>query len=304
MNRFRVFGLTVFLVAILTSVNAQDTVVLAVEPKDTSWKFDGLTTVNVSQVSLKNWNGGGQSALSVTTLGSLHLLHTGERTRWENTMNLAYGIQQQDKQRSRKTDDKIEFLSSYGQKAFGNWYYSAAAQFRTQFSPGYNYPNDSVKISDFLAPGYVQLSIGLENKVNSCFTISLSPATAKYTIVQDDGLSAAGAFGVDPGRRLRQEYGGSARVLLNCLLMENINFTGQLDLFSNYSENPQNVDVNLQTLISLKVNKFITTSISANLIYDDDIRIKEDLNGDGLFETNGPRAQFKEVFNLGIQYAF
>lgn len=290
-------------------VKAQDTtlVLLITDSaiKDTSrWSLEGLTTLNFSQVALSNWNGGGQSALSGTSLVNAKLQYKGERTVFENTLNLAFGIQRLDQLKTMKTDDKLEFLSSYGRQAFGKWYYTTTAAFRSQFAPGYNYPNDSVVISRFLAPGYVQIAIGLENKVNDCLAIFISPLTAKYTIVRDDSLSAQGAFGVDPGKQLREEYGASARVIFNCQLAENISYSTQLDLFSNYAEKPGNVDVNWTNLLSFKVNRFITTSISTSLVYDDDVTIKVDKNGDGVLEVNGPRTQFKEVFNFGLQYKF
>ncbi len=303
-------GLIVLLVLLgLNRVDAQDTTVVIVItdtiPEDTSrWSLNGLSTFNFSQVSLNNWNGGGQSAISGTSLVNAKLTYTGEKTLFENTLNLAFGLQRLDQQQTIKTDDKIEFLTSYGRAAFGKWYYTTTAGFRSQFAPGYNYPNDSTIISRFLAPGYVTISVGLENKIRDCFTVFISPVSAKFTIVQDDSLSAQGAFGVDKGKRLREEYGGSVRVIFSCPIVENVNFSTQLDLFSNYAENPQNVDVNWTNLLSFKVNRFITTSISTSLVYDDDVTIKVDKDQDGTLDIDGPRTQFKEVFNFGLQYKF
>ncbi|HEX4887386.1 MAG TPA: DUF3078 domain-containing protein [Luteibaculaceae bacterium] len=268
------------------------------------WSFNGVGAFNFSQVALSNWNGGGQSAVSGTSLLNLNLNRVGKRTSFTNILNLAYGLQRLEGQNTRKTDDKIDFLSTYGVAAFNKWYYTSSINFRSQFAPGFNFPNDSVRISNWLAPGYLTGSIGLENKVSDQFTIFISPVTAKYTIVRDSALSAQGAFGVDPGRMLREEYGGSFRMNLTSKVMENVSFTTQLDLFSNYSENPQNVDVNWTTLVTFKVNKYINTSISTTLVYDDDVVIKQDKNNDGALEVNGPRTQFKEIFNFGLQYKF
>ncbi|MES2628671.1 MAG: DUF3078 domain-containing protein [Bacteroidota bacterium] len=303
-------GLVILLLIIAgVKLRAQDTTVVFVITDtlaaDTSpWKLTGLSTFNFSQVSLNNWNGGGQSAISGTSLVNAKLTYTGKKTLFENTLNAAFGLQRLQKQGTVKTDDKLEFLTTYGREAFGKWYYTVSGSFRSQFAPGYNYPNDSTVISRFLAPGYVTFGLGLENKIRDCFTIFISPISAKYTIVQDDSLSAQGAFGVDPGKRLREEYGGSARIIFSCPLIENVNFATQMDLFSNYSKNPENVDVNWTTLISFKVNRFITTSISTSLVYDDDVIIKQDKNDDGILDVEGPRTQFKEVFNFGLQYKF
>ncbi|MCK7540534.1 MAG: hypothetical protein MZV63_61400 [Marinilabiliales bacterium] len=43
------------------------------------------------------------------------------------------------------------------------------------------------------------------------FTLFLSPLTSKNTFVNDDLLSAAGAFGVEPGKKFRSELGAYAQ---------------------------------------------------------------------------------------------
>jgi len=77
-----------------------------------------------------------------------------------------------------------------------------------------------------------------------------------------------------------------------------------VDLFSNYLHNPQNIDVNWQVLINMKVNKFLSASITTHIIYDDDIMIPLDRNEDGITEGKGPRTQFKEVLGVGLSYKF
>ncbi len=78
----------------------------------------------------------------------------------------------------------------------------------------------------------------------------------------------------------------------------------KLDLFSNYLHNPQNVDVSWETIIGFKVNKYISATITTQLVYDDDVKIAVDKNGDGINESFGPRTQFKEVLGIGFSYNF
>ena len=83
--------------------------------------------------------------------------------------------------------------------------------------------------------------------------------------------------------------------------------TTKIDLFSNYASNPQNIDVFWETLIALKVNKYISVNLNTVLLYDDDIKVPVDRNGNGLFESTeepGPRVQFKEIFGVGFSYKF
>lgn len=48
-------------------------------------------------------------------------------------------------------------------------------------------------------------------------------------------------------------------------------YTGRLDLFSNYKRKPQNVDLFFTNLLVLKFNKWLGSTISVDLVYDDDV---------------------------------
>ena len=78
----------------------------------------------------------------------------------------------------------------------------------------------------------------------------------------------------------------------------------KLDIFSNYLNNPQNMDVSWETIVSFKVNKYISATLTTHLLYDDDIDIVIDSNGDGIIEATGPRTQFKQVLGIGFSYKF
>lgn len=177
-------------------------------------------------------------------------------------------------------------------------------QFKTQFTDGFDYPNDSDVISTFMAPAYLIGAIGMDYKPTKSFNAFISPITAKTTFVFDDRLSDMAAFGVDTGKHVRSEYGGYIRMIYNDqFARKTIGVTSKLDLFSNYSEKPTNIDVTWELLVTFKINKFLQASINTQLIYDDDIKtIKTDANGNKT--TSGPRVQFKEVVGLGLSYKF
>ena len=132
----------------------------------------------------------------------------------------------------------------------------------------------------------------------------IAPFTAKWTIVNDSLLSAAGAFGVDPGKFLKSEFGGYVRFIytkndFKTPFLKNIAFTTKLDLYSNYLKEPEKIDVNWEVLIAMKVNKYITINLTTNLIYDYDIKFPSDLNPAGV-----DKIQFKEIFGVGFSYKF
>lgn len=265
---------------------------------DTAWKISGETAINFSQVSLINWAAGGQSSVSGNAFFNIAANYKKGKHMWTNKAELAYGLQKLGEEGVRKTNDKLFLSTSYGYKAFRNWYYVAMLSFNTQFADGYDYPNDSVLISTFMAPAYLIGALGLEYHPDEHFSAAIMPVSAKLTVVNNDSLSAAGAYGVDPGDKARLEFGATVVVEYLQKIMENVDFDTKLRLFSSYLNNPQNIDVYWESMLNMKINKFLSANITTTLIYDDDIDITD---SDG---NTGPRTQFKEVFGLGLSYKF
>lgn len=273
-----------------------------------SWKTGGFTGLNLSQTSLTNWASGGNNSVALNGLFSMFATYKDKNNVWENTLDMGYGLLQQSTYDGvMKTDDRIEFNSKYGRQAFKNFYYAGLVNFRTQFAPGYNYPNDVDKISNFMAPGYLLTALGMNYIPNKYFNAFLSPLTGRMTFVNDKQLSDIGAFGVEKGKTLRTEFGGYARLAFSKGdfgegFFKNLTIGSKLDLFSNYLKNPQYVDVNWENLIGMKVNKYITVSLNTQLIYDFDV--KYDSNHDQNLDGEKARIQFKEILGVGFMYKF
>jgi hypothetical protein len=274
------------------------------------WKTGGLTSLNLSQTALLNWSAGGESSVAVNGLFSAFANYKSYRMAWDNSLDLGYGLLQQKSMGLRKTDDKIDFTSKYGQRAFNDFYYAALLNFRTQFSAGYNYVNDSTKtrISDLLAPAYLLGAVGLNYQPNAHFNAFLAPFTGKITFVMNDSLSSIGAFGVEAGKHSLSEFGGYARMIYSKNdfkgeFLKNISFTTKLDLFSNYLKKPQNVDVNWELLIGLKVNKYISVNITTQMLYDADVKFDTNNNGT-LDDGDKSKIQFKEILGVGFMVKF
>ena len=286
------------------------------------WKRGGVLSLNLAQTSLTNWSAGGENSFAVNGMVSMFANYKGTNDAWNNSVDIGYGILKQGKDKGlMKTDDKIDFLSKYGRRLYKKWYYAALLNFKTQMTVGYNYPNDSVPISKLLAPAYLLGALGVDFKPNSYFSLFAAPLTMKMTIVNDQKLADAGSFGVDKatyddaglrltkGKLTRSEVGGYVRVIysrnkFNSEFLKNVVFTTKADFFSNYMHNPQNIDVSWETLIAFKVNKYITVNINTVLLYDDDVKIAVDNNGDDIVDEYGPRTQFKEILGVGFAYKF
>ncbi len=268
--------------------------------KDTikPWNYSAETSVTFSQILLTNWAAGGQSSVSGNGFINLFANYKKGKSIWENKIELAYGLMKQGEEDVRKTNDKMYLSSVYGLKASKKWYYSASLTFQSQFAEGYDYPNDSVIISNFLAPGYIMGALGMQYKPGDHFGLFISPASGRLIIVNDDNLSEIGAFGVDKGKKTRLKFGGSIKFEFIKEIMTNVSFTNNLQLFTNYLEHPQNIDIQWDVMINMKINDYLSANISTSLIYDHDIMITDK---DG---NTGPRTQFKELFGVGFSHKF
>jgi hypothetical protein len=292
------------------------------KPAPKAWKKGGLMALNFTQSSFTNWAAGGENAFSATALTNLFANYKKNKWTWDNNLDMAYGLLKSGNNKARKNEDKIDFTSKLGRYAFyEHWYYTALVNFKSQFDKGYNLPDDSNVVSHFMAPAYVIGSIGLDYKTkDNSFSAFISPLTSKTIIVNDQRLADAGAYGVDAaeydsvggvyvivknGNMIKSQFGGYVKITYKKDIMKNVNLATKLELFSNYLKNPQNIQVNWEMLISMKVNKFISASVSTNMIYDHNIPVpvEREVNGVKVAGT-GPRLQFKEVLAIGISYKF
>lgn len=275
---------------------------------DSLWNVGGTVGFNFSQSYFSNWAAGGQNSIAGTALTSLFANYKKGRHTWATNLDMAFGLISQDGREPIKTDDRFDFTSKYGyQSGKEDWYYSALVNFRTQFAPGFEIEDGrevGPKISDFLAPAFSIIAVGADYKPNDKFSAFISPITSKLTIVVEDRL--APDFGVDEGDNVRVEVGAFVKLSYKEDIFENVNLDTRIDLFSNYVENPQNVDVNWETLITMKVNEWLSATLTTQLIYDDDIIIGQviDEETDEIIEQGGPRTQFREVFALGLNFKF
>lgn len=266
----------------------------AEEPQvERPWKYSGFFSQQINQVSFSNWAAGGENNLSSTSILNLGADFKGEKASWENKLEMAYGIIKTAEADARKSQDRIDFVSKYGRNIASHLQASALANFKSQFAAGFNYPNDSVVVSRFMAPGFLLLALGLDYKPFDFLSIFISPATGKFTFVMDQVLSDQGAYGVDPGKNINPEFGAMASITFKKDVMENVNLSSKLDLFNNYTDsdndNRKRVDVNWQTSVNMKINRFLSASAMLHMIYDHDI-VSD--------------VQMQQMVGVGLSYSF
>jgi len=274
-----------------------------------AWKKGGFGAVNFNQMGFTNWAAGGINALSLTTLGNVYANYAKDKILWDNNLDIAYGMIQNKGQDHRKNEDKIDFLTKFSHTSpVKNVNFAVLANFKSQFAPSYTYNKENVRspmISTFLAPAFVLASIGIDYKPKPFLSIYISPATGKFTIVNINDNSIKTAFAVDTLKKVRQEFGALMNVFFQKNIHKNINLLSRLSLFNNYTDvnvsNRKNIDVNFESMINARINRFITASLFINAIYDNDIKISLDAND---LTKTGSRTQFKEVFGIGLSYKF
>lgn len=298
--------LSVLMISVATFAFAQE------ETETKNWTCKGNIGLNLSQSSFTNWAAGGQSTINWLSAFGYSANYAKGKIKWGNTFAAALGYSYFDfKEKPIKTDDRIELTSLAGLKATEKMLYSLEFAFRSQFANGYDYKKDSTHyISKFLAPAYISLGAGIQWVPNECFSLYFAPVTGRLTIVNDSLLASQGAYGVNTldkydtlthsTRMTRFEFGARMVAKFQYPLAHNIDFNSKLELFSNYLNHPERIDVDWQNMLVMKVNSWLNCNLSTHLIYDYDIPF-HDINaqGESILDPNS-KVQFKEVFSLGF----
>lgn len=283
------------------------------------WTKKNTVGVNFNEVAFINWNAGGNNSVSALFHGNFERIYQKKLLSWKTNASVRYGLNAQEGREIRKSEDQLAFNSTFGYRrdSTSNFRYSAKLNFNTQFANGYRYPDTERPISKFMAPGYLFLGIGSEySHPEEDLTLYLSPVTQKSTFVLDRTLANEGMFGVTPavrdkdgnivedGERVRTEFGILFTSGFTKEVFTNINLDNQVSLYSDYLNRFGNVDVDWQLNVNMVVNDFVKASIGSHLRYDDDVKVREDVNGDGELEDLGPRVQFKQMLGVGVVYEF
>ena len=277
--------------------NTEKAVKTLADTANIGWKTKGNFSLLFNQSNFNNWVAGGENNLSGNVSINYDFNYKKRDWTWDNKVVASYGlIQSKNAPYEKKTDDKFEFNSVLGKKAFGQWYYSYFLNFRTQFTKGYIYDKDSLGVefrtpyTNFFSPAYLTTGPGLFWKKNDNLKVNLAPVTSKFTFV-DSGftLPDEAYFGVEQGKSMRYELGFYASGYYKFNLMTNISAENTLNLYSNYLEDGQNVDVDYTLAVVMRINRYLSTNLLFQAIYDD----------------NAFRGlQTREIFGLGVNFGF
>ncbi|WP_274474738.1 DUF3078 domain-containing protein [Mangrovimonas aestuarii] len=284
--------------------NAQNDVPQDSVPPKQGWTKGGTFTFLLNQSAYSNWIAGGENNFAGNLGINYDFNYLKDDISWDNKVIIAYGRTKIKGEESRKTDDRLEINSLFGKQAKGYWYYSFFVNFKTQMDVG-NYIDEdgnideSIVYSHFFSPAYLQAGPGMLWKKNENLKVNIAPATSKFIFVHSEFTDANNPenqldsdrqyFGVDANKTLRYELGAAINTYYKFKVMDNVTIENILNLYSNYLEDPQNVDVDYTMNLVMKINKYLTTNLAFQAIYDD----------------NAYRGfQIREVFGLGVNFGF
>lgn len=291
--------------------NGIDAEIKALLPVE-KWKTGGFQAVNFNQVGLTNWSKGGVNSISITALGNVFANYAFNNWTWENNLDLAYGLIRNEGESLRKNEDKIDLVSKVGRRATNHLSWAAFARMETQFAEGFDFgaPEESRPVvSNFFAPAYLKATAGIDYKPNSKLSMYISPFAGKFTIVSDDSIAAQRLYiPVEvENPNFRSEFGAMfTAIYQDKEIVKNTGLRTRLELFNNYTDpnkpNRKNIDVDWQTLLDVKLGKYLGANLFTHVIYDHDTKVEIDPENEP--GRKGVRTQFKEVFGIGFSYKF
>jgi hypothetical protein len=262
------------------------------------WKRGGLFNLNFSQGSLSNWAAGGDNfSMALNSYTNYFIFFKKGKHTWDNNLDLNFGIVQTTSLGSRKNDDRFDLLSKYGFQldSAKKFYVSGLANFRSQFFDGYTYNNNVGTISStLLSPAYALFSLGIDYKPLPNFSVFLSPITSRATIVASKRLADQGLYGVPKGSKIFNQVGAFSTINYSKNIGKNVSYKGRLDLFCDYKSKPENVDMYFTSLVSFKINRYLSANYSLDMIYDDDVKLFGS-------NKNSPALQVKSMIGIGFQ---
>ena len=294
----------IFLVLIIILISKSYSQDKLTDSINSNWEKTGKFTFLGNQSSYSYWTAGGQSSVSGTVKIDYDLNYEKSGWNWDTKIIAAYGLNSSAGSKFlKKTDDKLEINSLIGKKFsssnIGDLSYSSFINFKTQWTKGYRFKKDSdgeeerTERTRFLSPGYLQIGVGLYWEKNKDFWINFAPMTGRLILVNK--FFTAGLndnqeyFGVKKGATSRFELGASVRSFYKFEFVENVFVTNRISLYSDYLENPENIDLDYTINTSLKVNRYLTTDLIFQFIYDNNA-VK--------------RLQVREVMGIGLSLDF
>lgn len=261
------------------------------------WTIKGNSYVHFTQNYISdNWYQGGESTNSL--LGGFVLeanFDDKQRIEFENKLEIKIGFTTapSDTMHSYKTNaDMVRFNTKLGVKALKHWYYTLAAEAKTQFFGSYK-TNTNEMVSNFLSPAEIDVTLGMDYKFqNKRLNLSLltSPVAYSFVYIGNERIIDPTKFNVEVGENHSHSIGSKFVGNMTWIVRKNIKWVSKLDYFTTYHK----VICNWENTFDFVLTKYLSTKLFMNMRYDDGVTRKE---GQSYF-------QFKELLSFGINYTW
>jgi len=232
-----------------------------------NWKYGGFLGVNFGQVALVNWAAGGQNSIAIQANANGFLTYEHKHLLWDNQLTFSLGGIAQGRVRQpsatnkypfRKNVDILQITSRVGYiiDKKKHWMATFLTDLKTSLLDGFDYsgydagtsPQRQLSSTPF-SPSNLLLSLGINYKPTSFFSLYLSPVTAKLTMMDANTLLAQNdtssdkygkvdrtRYGLDNGTTFHASIGAYLRMDFQKDLWKNINLKTALELFQSYTD--------------------------------------------------------------------
>lgn len=279
------------------------TTALQASALDSTWTFTGIGSFNTASTTYSNWAAGGNTNVNMVASLNLSLIYAEGKSLWETNFNSDYGLQYLENNLYdwRKSSDQIYLMTKYGYKVTDQWYVTALGRFRSQYTEGYQYnTSDGVETkvfnSNWLAPAYIDVSLGMDWHPNTLLSVYVSPAAGRVTLCDEASLRPI--YGLEADESSVMTFGASATGKVVYNKQKNLKLASTLTLFTPYDSDFGQVDVDWDTDISYLFLKVFNVSFKSSLKYYDKVMIADK---DGMLHH---RIQWMSMFGLGFGYSF
>lgn len=264
--------------------------------KPNFWTVSGDYSLQLFQNYVSdNWYKGGESNYSMLGVVTVQANYNNkQRFRWDNKLEMRLGIQSSrgdSLHTLRSSEDLIRYTGKVGLQATKKWYYTLQLIASTQFMHGLK-SNDKLVYSKFLAPLYVNPSLGMNYNANwldgkLTGSVHLAPIAYTLTYVRDKALATR--FGIDEGKHVKNDFGSEVTVDLTWQLAKDIRWKTRLYGYTTYKR----MLMEWENTFTFVVNKYISSNLFLYPRFDD---------GTARDRSHG-YWQLKEYISLGFSYS-
>lgn len=308
------------------------------------WYLDFNGSVNYGGTFHQNWAAGGDEfSHNLRAFIDANANYKKDAIFWNNRLQLDFGfLYASSKPILQKSDDRIYLESKFGYNIAENLFLSANYDFKSQFAKGFDYKAPGTAIignymqegtetpatdleqlskadrvrawedarvlkSNWLAPAYTNLAIGLDYTPTNWFSLNVAPLTGGFVIVTEETLRKSYGMALvdetNPGlgyKSSRFELGAQIKMDFKVTINDKFKFTSQIVAFTDYLMMNKTDGgygrVSWDNRIDFNLTKYIALNFTTNMLWDSKVRM--DVKGKGEVCP----IQWKEMLGIGLTY--